>query len=140
MRILYAAARTEAIESQAAHQEALRELQQANEASKKLKASRDNYEELLKQSRLALDSERIAANEFVAAAVKKAGDTAANAVARAVEAETKLKGAEVRAVAAENKKKREWHSKSMRLLAYDASSLCLGDPKHNKPVCCHRSY
>jgi hypothetical protein len=76
-----------------AHQKALSALQLANEASDRFKSSRDQYEEMLKRSRLALDSERIAANEFVAAAVKKAGKASAEAVARAVEAEANLKGA-----------------------------------------------
>jgi hypothetical protein len=89
----YATAIAEVAELRVAHQKALSALQLANEASDRFKSSRDQYEEMLKRSRLALDSERIAANEFVAAAVKKAGKASAEAVARAVEAEANLKGA-----------------------------------------------
>jgi hypothetical protein len=76
----------------------LSELLLANEASGRFKSSRDHYEDMFKQSTLALDSERIAANEFVAAAVQKAGKATAEAVARAVEAEANLKGARDRIV------------------------------------------
>jgi hypothetical protein len=91
----------EVAESRAAHQQALRELQMANETSARFKSSRDHYEELFIQARGALDSERLVANEYVAAAMKKAGTATAEAVARAVEAEANLKGARARIVVAE---------------------------------------
>jgi hypothetical protein len=88
----HATALAEAQEYHAAQLAGLNELEQAREASVGLQTSKDHYEELYKQAKKALDSERCATNDFVTAAVKKAGEATASAVSRALEAETKMSG------------------------------------------------